>query len=96
MTDLEAYAIVAYLRSLPAVRMVIAESTCEPPPDLSPIADLSVVVNPDLSPAPPDLGTPDSAVASDRPNRVRHSTLPTRPFRSDPACHTSRSQASHV
>jgi hypothetical protein len=51
MTDLEAYAIVAYLRSLPPVARQIPPSMCpplKPPPGLA-----------DMSATPPDLGVFD-------------------------------------
>jgi hypothetical protein len=61
MTDLEASAIVAYLRSLPAVQRARPPSYC--PPLKSPPGDMAMsssnddLAVPDLS-APPDLGEP--------------------------------------
>jgi nicotinate dehydrogenase subunit B len=48
MTDVEANAIVAYLRSLPAVKQAIPNSTC-PPLKPAPPVDMAVVATPDMA-----------------------------------------------
>jgi hypothetical protein len=58
MTDLEVDAIIAYLRSLPAVEQMVPDSMC-PPIKPAPPADLSVAPPADLSVALPDMAMPD-------------------------------------
>ncbi|HZS38088.1 MAG TPA: c-type cytochrome [Polyangia bacterium] len=64
MTDLEAYSIAAYLRSLPPVSHSVPASLC-PPLKPAPGPDLAMTPSDDLAVTPPDLSPLDDGGASD-------------------------------